>query len=147
MPSLGLLLLSFEPVFISVGSFMADFMTETHIFNPNWPPHAKFHSGQTISFAFVLGVASLYYTWRTPSLPTTVAKVESLFTAALFGSMFSVTGLSAILYPGSLGVDPEFGTGFPQLWIFGIPLIVNWIGYWLEKRRVETEAEGGKKKT
>jgi hypothetical protein len=140
MPSLGLILLSIEPAFVGVGSFVADFMTETHIYNPRWPPHAKFHSGQTISFAFALGVVGLYYIWRTPSLPTTAAKIESLFAAALFGSMFPVTGMSAILYPGSLAVDPEFGTGFPQKWIFGIPLVLNWIGYFMEKRRIEGEA-------
>jgi hypothetical protein len=140
MPSLGLILLSIEPIFISIGSFVADFMTETHIFNPRWPPHAKFHSGQTISIAFTLGLATLYYTWRTSSLPTATAKVESLFAAALFGSMFCVSGLSAVLYPGSLAVDPEFGTGFPQKWVFGIPLVINWVGYWIEKSRIEAEA-------
>jgi hypothetical protein len=145
MPPLGLILLSIEPVFIAVGSFIADFMTETHIFNPRWPPHAKFHSGQTISMAFALGAATLYYAWRTSSLPTVTAKIESLFAAALFGSIFGVTGLSAILYPGSLAVDPEFGTGFPQKWIFGIPLLVNWVGYLVEKRRIE--AEDGRKKS
>jgi hypothetical protein len=145
MASLGLILLTIEPIFIGVGSFVADFMTDTHIHNPRWPPHAKFHSGQCISFGFALGLAGLYYIWRTPSLPTAAAKIESLFTAALMGSMFCVTGLSAILYPGSLAVDPEFGTGFPQKWIFGIPLVINWVGYLVEKRRIQGEA--AKKKT
>jgi hypothetical protein len=40
--------------------------------------------------------------------------------------------MSAILYPGSLAVDPEFGTGFPQVKIFGPLMIASWAGAWLE---------------
>ena len=64
------------------------------------------------------------------------AEADSLFTAALIGSFYEVSGMSGILYPGAAGTDPEFGSGFPQLYIFGAPLIVNWIGYWLETRRL-----------
>jgi hypothetical protein len=60
-------------------------------------------------------------------------ETDDLFTAAIFGSLYWITGFSAILYPGSLGVDPEFGEGFPQKWIFGPLLICAWMGWWVGK--------------
>lgn len=57
---------------------------------------------------------------------------EDMFTTAIFGSLYWITGLSAILYPGSLAVDPEFGTGFPQLFIFGPLMVGSWVGAWVE---------------
>jgi hypothetical protein len=29
-------------------------------------------------------------------------------------------------------VDPEFGTGFPQLFIFGPLMVGSWVGAWVE---------------
>lgn len=48
MPSLGRTLLGLVGVTTSVGGYIADW-NETHIYNPRWPPHAKFHNGQTMS--------------------------------------------------------------------------------------------------
>ncbi|KAH7361074.1 hypothetical protein BKA65DRAFT_523844 [Rhexocercosporidium sp. MPI-PUGE-AT-0058] len=91
---LGKVFLTLSAVGSILGPFIADF-NETHVLNPRWP-HAKFHNGQTMSMGLGLGLATLFYT-------------DSLFTAAVFGSIYWVTGLSAILYPGTLAVDPEFG--------------------------------------
>ena len=105
---------------------MADF-NETHVYNPKWPPHAKFHNGQTMSMGASLGLLTLYYTWS-----STTAPQETLTTAALLGSLYWFTGLSAILYPGSDGMDPEYGKGFPQFWIFTGLSAITWGGWWLE---------------
>jgi hypothetical protein len=137
MPSAGPILISSMAVFMAVGSFVADF-NETHVYNPRWPPHARYHNGQTMSMAASLGAATLYYAWRSHRPAATEAKKESIFTAALFGSLYCFTGLTAILYPGALGMDPEFGEGWPQKYVFGIPLIINWVGWWLENRRLST---------
>ena len=123
---LGKALLSLSALAQIVGPFFADF-NHTHVKNPRWPPHAKFHNGQTMSMGLGLGLATLYYTHRSSS-----SKDEDIFTAAIFGSLYWITGLSAILYPGSLAVDPEFGTGFPQLFIFGPLMVGSWVGAWLE---------------
>lgn len=130
-----------------------------------WPPHAKFHNGQTMSMGVVLSVATLYYTWRYATPPTTQPAVSSLspntikpasasalpdrhsidqarltedsiFTAALFGTVYWVTGLSAYFFPGSLAIDPEFGEGFPQGPLFVVLGIAPWVGWWCERRRL-----------
>jgi hypothetical protein len=111
--------------------FLADW-SETHIFNPNWPPHAKFHNGQTMSMGAMLSLATLYYTWRIDVSPDG----DSIKTATVFASLYWITALAAWFFPGSLAVDPEFGTGFPQLPIFSGMLVLAWIGCWLEMRRL-----------
>jgi hypothetical protein len=49
---------------LAVGAHMADFFSNTHIFNDRWPPHAKFHTGQTLSMSILLGVMSVFFAWR-----------------------------------------------------------------------------------
>jgi len=127
----GRVCLSLVAAVLGPSPYIADW-NKTHIFNSKWPPHAKFHNGQTMSFGPLLALPMLYYTWR--SSPT--AKLDSIRTAAIFGSIYWLAGLSAWFYPGSLAVDPEFGTGFPQLPLFVTLTGLSWLGYWLEARRL-----------
>ena len=135
---LGRICLSILGITQLVGPFIADF-NETHVLNPNWPPHARFHNGQTMSMGACLALGTLYYTHRTVASPAEAA--DSILTATIFGSLYWITGLSAILYPGSKGIDPEFGEGFPQLWIFSSFLGFAWIGWWLETARLARVAK------
>lgn len=128
---LGKALLTLSATMQILGPFLADF-NETHVLNPRWPPHARFHNGQTMSMGLGLGLCTLYYTFR-PQKSITQTK-DSLQTAALFGSLYWVTGLSGILYPGSKAIDPEFGEGFPQFWLFLGLGVVSWVGAGLEVR-------------
>jgi hypothetical protein len=146
MISIGLILLSIQPIFICIGSFVADF-NKTHVFNPAWPGHARFHNGQTMSMSVLLCLSSLYYTWRTPQHSSFKAKKESLFAAALFGSIYTATALSAWFYPGALCVDKMFwkneksNPGCPQNFVFGIALALNWIGYFVSVWQASGEKE------
>ncbi|KAF2807069.1 uncharacterized protein BDZ99DRAFT_448803 [Mytilinidion resinicola] len=140
----GRLLLTLISLFCIIGPLKADF-NHTHIHNPAWPPHAKFHNGQTMSLGVLLGALTLYYTWRTPyltptfSVATTVSaavatRKDSITTAALLGSLYWVAGVSAIWYPGTAWVDPEFrgqwgGREDPQKRVFtglAVGCVVAW---------------------
>jgi hypothetical protein len=127
----GRVCLTLNAVFTGIAPFIADW-SHTHIFNPRWPPHAKFHAGQTMSMGALLGLATLYYTWRSDLRPGT----DSIKTAAIFSSLYYIAGISAFFYPGSLAVDPEFGTGYPQLPPFVAFAAIPCLAYWLEARRV-----------
>lgn len=126
---LGKALLSLSAAGSILGPFIADF-NETHVLNPRWPPHAKFHNGQTMSLGLGLGLATLYYTHR-PCSSVAMAR-DTMLTAAIFGSLYWITGMSAILYPGAKGMDPEFGEGFPQAGLFIGLGVAAWVGWFLE---------------
>lgn len=64
---IGHLILKSVAVITAVGGFLADF-NRTHLFNPNWPPHAKFHDAMSICLGFFLGAASLYLLRRKENL-------------------------------------------------------------------------------
>ena len=77
----------------------------------------RFHNGQTINLSILLGAATLFYTWRPTSTPR--LRREFAGVAAFVGSIYWAAGLAAILYPGTMGLDPEFGgPGFPQAPLF-----------------------------
>lgn len=42
----GRILITVGNLFYSLGAFAADY-NETHVKNPRWPPHAKFHNGKS----------------------------------------------------------------------------------------------------
>lgn len=110
----------------------------THIHNPLWPPHAKFHNGQTMSLSTLLSVTSLYLLFRSPSsLPE---QRHNLNLSVWIGSLYMLAGLSAIWYPGTAWMDVEFrkveSVDEPnQLWVFGGGLAVLWVGWLVERRR------------
>lgn len=107
------LALSFPPLFTVLGAFAFDF-NETHVRNPNWPPHARYHNGQTMSMSLALCMACIYFTWwRLPrhlQSENVDAARETLVASYLMGTLYCATGLSAILYPGSSGVCIHYET-------------------------------------
>ncbi|EAQ84214.1 hypothetical protein CHGG_10618 [Chaetomium globosum CBS 148.51] len=141
---LGKLFLTLDAIGLLFGAPIADY-NHTHIFNPRWPPHAKFHGAQTITLSVLLGLATLYYTWR-PSLPQGAStpaaaalakqrKQDALNAAVFTGTIYWAAGLASILYPGTDGIDPEFGpSGFPQAPVFVGFASAAVLGWMLERR-------------
>ncbi len=99
---IGRLLLSGTAVVLVIGAYLADW-NATHLYNPRWPPHAKFHSGQTLAMAVVLAACGVFFVWR---------KKGDLHTNILAGAMFLatywLTQAAACFYPGVAFKDPEF---------------------------------------
>lgn len=74
-----------------------------HIRNPNWPPHAKFHNGQSMTMGVCLGALSLGVLFA----PGPMTRPRLTVAAAAAGTYF-VSMLLAPLYPGADWIDPEF---------------------------------------
>jgi hypothetical protein len=59
MPMSSRMIFTALGIFLAVGSHLADY-NETHIFNPRWTQHAKFHGGQTLMFSILLAALSIF---------------------------------------------------------------------------------------
>jgi hypothetical protein len=126
---LGKVLISLTAAGTAVGPYIFDF-NETHIHNPKWTPHAKFHNAQTMSTGVALSLAALYQLWK-PGYSR-----ASLDSAAISASTYGLTQLSARLYPETASVDPPGEDNWPQL-KFTLPILgAIALGYVLERRRI-----------
>lgn len=126
---LGKVLISLSAAGTLVGSYAADW-NETHIHNPTWPPHAKFHNAQTMSMGAALSLAALYHLWK-PGRSR-----AALDSAAIIAATYGVTQLTAGLYPGTASVDPPREDTWPQLKYTLPSLGLVLIGYLTERRRI-----------
>ncbi len=99
----GQWLLTVIAAVVIVGGFIAD-MGETHMFNPRWPPHAKFHNAQTIGLGVFLGAWSAWFTW-TAQCPADVGA------AVISGTAIYASWLFATLMPNTAWTDSELLEG------------------------------------
>lgn len=126
---IGKLLISATAVGTTVGPYVFDW-NATHIRNPAWPPHAKFHNAQTMSMGVALGLATFYQLWR-PGYSR-----AALDSAVISASTYGLTQLSAGLYPETATVDPPGDDNWPQL-KYTLPLLAAVaLGYVSERRRM-----------
>ncbi|KAF7340778.1 Alpha beta-hydrolase [Mycena sanguinolenta] len=159
MATLGKSLITLVALVTSSGCFIADW-NETHIYNPTWPPHAKFHNGQTMSMGALLGLATLWCLyapvitnkagtgakgkenegiWRTVRRD---AELANLQTAVVLGALYWVTQASGYIYPGSYAFDPIPGHAhderdhLAQLKLDVTLLSMLSLGWWLERKRI-----------
>ena len=109
----GKVMISTVALVAPLGGVAADW-NETHVHNPNWPPHAKFHNGQTLAFAFELSALSLWQLWRRSSRPH-----NALRWGTLLAGLYWAAQAPAILVPGAALADPEYAGKEPR--IAGIP--------------------------
>ena len=121
----------------------ADF-SYSHIFNARWPPHAKFHTGHTMSMSMVLSAIGLYLSWRSPS--TTAAELSDSWIAMVILDVYWVTQAMAFLYPNTSFVDPEFKHEVPsfppQVVLEVLCVLLNAVAYRMEKGRLENAGMG-----
>ncbi|QJD81427.1 acetyltransferase [Spirosoma rhododendri] len=118
----------------TVGSYIFDW-NDTHIYNPAWPPHARFHNAQTMLLGTVIGLTAGWVLW--------VPKANALYrlqVASALASYYWITQAGSLLFPGTALVDPQFAyPGQPpaQLIVDAVTLVLLTIGFVLERDRLK----------
>lgn len=104
---LSRLVIAAVAVITMVSAVLADLvipdLAAQHAFNPNWPPHAKFHDAQYMAMTVLLGIIGLTLTLR----PGRDPHGRTLCAAAVVATPWlGMTG--ALLFPDTATYDPEF---------------------------------------
>lgn len=136
---LGKILITIVGLLLICGTWLADY-NATHVFKPNWPPHAKFHNGQTMFLGTFLGILTLAFLW-TGFLRTTAT--QKICIAAITASLYWLAQLGAYCIPGTALIDPDLATGNwrsdnKQLYLAAVVLILIMLGVILELKRQKT---------
>ena len=128
----GRVLITLVALWAAFGSYIFDW-NSTHIFNPRWPPHAKFHNAQSMLLGTTIGMLSLWVLWSEEDVPNLRLRL-----AVILASLYWMTQAGAIMFPGTALVDPEFvhpGQLPAQLIVDVVMLAMLGTGLFLEARR------------
>jgi hypothetical protein len=133
---LGKFLLTFVLVVGAIVSTAVDWNT-THLFNPTWPPHARFHDALFLMILDGTTLIVLWLLWRPTREPEIGIAAAALFSAAVWTPFFYIEAL----FPGtSLLVSPDVPvlkvagmTLPPNLVIAIVMFLLTVVAYWLTR--------------
>ncbi|KAF1934887.1 hypothetical protein EJ02DRAFT_362752, partial [Clathrospora elynae] len=94
-----------------------------HIYNPAWPPHAQYHSGQTMSMGLFIGLITFYILYSVlPNTKSAQIQLTHLDWVLLLQNLIYLSSLSGIFYPCALFMDPKFGKS--KLQLYSLPVFI-----------------------
>lgn len=94
---------------------IVDLVTDTHVFHPQWPEHARMHTVWLLGTTTSIGMVSLYHLWcRNPNI-----NLAGLLGLCVYGAFF-LAAITTPLYGGAL-TDAQGGV---QGTVLGIDLNV-----------------------
>ena len=76
-------------------------LTETHVFHPDWPGHARFHMVWLLGLLLGVGLAALYFTWRRSVDEAASMRLGGVLGLISIGAFFA-SAATAGLYGGTL---------------------------------------------
>ena len=137
----GKILLTFAVGVFAVANIFADW-NKTHIFNPTWPPHARFHGADMSVIVWSAAAIAIWLLWRRSTEPAVGIKVAALISVALWSPFLYIT----LLVPGTSlwvnGTPPDAAPRIagmviePQVVLAIIFLPLTALGYRLARRAV-----------
>ena len=108
---------------------------QSHVFNPTWPAHARFHVALGDCMMFSYALVGLWLLWRRSPGQRVDVLVAALFPIIAWGSFWM-----ASLLPDSGEANMPQVVGIPfNLFLVGLLLIVAMVGYGLYRRGLQRE--------
>jgi hypothetical protein len=108
------------------GGLVADALVpataKQHLYNPNWPRHAKFHNAQTMLMGIFGGALSLGLLFGAHPLTLPIFLIATAIAASYFVAM-----ALAVSFPGTGWIDPEFVAETPRPLGLGPQQLVTYI--------------------
>ncbi len=95
--------------FTTVGGFLFDW-NRTHLFNPRWTPHAKFHDAMTILLGSLLGAGGVYLLQKKGGDQQMQLKWGTILPA-----FFWTAQAGSFAFPGTKGLEAEFPELIPKV--------------------------------
>lgn len=143
MTKAGQILLTFLLIATAGVSIAVD-ANESHLFNPNWPPHAVFHDVALLAYLTLLCVAGLWLVWRGGPEPGKDRAIAALICGGFWATFF-VAGFFPGSSPAAHTHDPPpieaLGTmGYPNMLIAAVSVPLSVLGWWLARPRRSDDA-------
>ncbi len=112
-------------------------LTDTHVFHPDWTPHARFHMVWLLVTNSGFAILALYLMWMSRLDAQFRMRAGGIIGLIVLGGFF-VSALTSRVYGGSLadpvgGVPPIMGID-ANLAIFSPMLAIVLIGLWLSSK-------------
>ena len=118
-------------------SVAADFNT-SHLFNPDWPPHAKFHDVAMLNLLIGSAGVGLWVLWRKSLEPDIAARIAGLipiiFWTAFFWAPWVVPGVSLVAIEGQPPPQVAGVTVLPNAVAAFIFVLMSVAGLWRRGR-------------
>ena len=121
--TIGLALLTVLAAFVAISAVVFDF-TPTHLYNPAWPPHARFHGYLSVARTVLIMLIVVTLAWG----PVRRGECQSwAILALLLLGWLAIWFLAPLAVPGTIErVD---------LWFAGVLTPLALLGLWLSRPR------------
>jgi hypothetical protein len=132
----GKILITFIIVSSTVISVVVDW-NHTHVFNPEWPGHARYHGLLFLNLLCGVSILSLWLMWRQSKEPELGVRVAVLILVIYRASFFYLSFLPPHTSLLPRAEEPPHFHGlpiYPNVVASGIFIILILLGYWIYRR-------------
>ena len=114
-------------------------LSQTHVFHPDWIPHARLHAVWQLGTNSGLALLALYLMWVKRNNDLLRIRIAGLIGLLVYGGFFA-SALTHPLFGGGLVAEQSAASTFMELYgnviVFAPMIILVTIGLWLSGRGV-----------
>ena len=134
-------LLSVLVVVSTLVSIVVDW-NASHVFNPDWHPHGRFHDVMLLTLLVSFVPLLLWLLWRNSSEPEVAVKVTTAILVTFWGSFYINLLIPGTTPAANLDELPPSLLGiplYPNMVVAAIIIILSLVGYWLYQSSNSTQ--------